>query len=141
MAAVRGQRSFDPMTGTTPTSASAETIGRAFAYAIARRDFGELRDLLHPDVELRALTPGRTWKPAGHDAAVDVLRTWFGDCLIDQVERVDATAVGDRSHVAYRFSGQRPDGPFVIEQQAYFTDRDGRIDSIRILCSGFRTPR
>ncbi len=129
------------MTETTPTNATAETVGGAFAYAIARRDFGELGDLLHPDIELRALTPRRTWERAGHDAALDVLRTWFGDCRIDQVERVDATAVGDRSHVAYRFTGQRPDGPFVIEQQAYFTERDGRIDWIRILCSGFRTPR
>jgi ketosteroid isomerase-like protein len=129
------------MTGTTPTRARADTIGSAFAYAIARRDFGELGDLLHPDVELHALTPRRTWQPAGHDAALDMLRTWFGECRIDQVERVDATAVGDRNHVAHRFTGQRPDGPFVIEQEAYFTERDGRIDWIRILCSGFRTPR
>jgi ketosteroid isomerase-like protein len=129
------------MTATTPTSARPETIGRAFAYAIARRDFRELGDLLHADVELRALTPRSTWEPAAHDAALDVLRTWFGDCRIDKVECVDGTAVGDRSHVAYRFTGQRPDGPFVIEQQAYFTERDGRIDWIRILCSGFRTPR
>lgn len=130
------------MTETTQTTAGAEMmIGRAFVYAIARRDFPELGDLLHPNVELRALTPGRTWEPAGHDAALDVLRTWFGDCQVDEVERVDARAVGDRNHLAYRFTGQRPDGPFVIEQQAYYTEREGQIDWIRILCSGFRTPR
>jgi hypothetical protein len=140
MAAQRARRSFTAMTEPTLISASADTIGRAFAYAIARRDFGELGDLLHADVELRALTPRRTWEPAGHDAALDTLRTWFGDCRIDEIERVDATSVGDRNHVAYRFTGQRPDGRFVIEQQAYFTERDGRIDWIRILCSGFRTP-
>lgn len=141
MAARRGGRSFAPMTATTPTSSRPGTIGRAFAYAIARRDFGELGDLLHADVELRALTPRRTWEPAAHDAALDVLRTWFGDCRIDKVGCVGGTAVGDRSHLAYRFTGQRPYGPFVIEQQAYFTERDGRIDWIRILCSGFRTPQ
>lgn len=129
------------MTETTQTSASADTIGRAFAHAIARRDFAELGDLLHPDVEFRALTPRRTWEPAGHDAALEMLRTWFGDCQVEEVERVDATAVGDRSHLAYRFTGQRPAGPFVIEQQAYYTEREGQIDWIRILCSGFRTPR
>jgi len=26
----------------------------------------------------------------------------------------------------------------VVEQQAYFTERDGRIDWMRVLCSGFR---
>ena len=129
------------MTETTQTRTSVDTIGRAFAYAIARRDFAELGDLLHPDVELRALTPGRTWEPADHDAALDVLRTWFGDCQVDEVDHVDATTVGDRSHIAYRFAGQRPDGPFVIEQQAYYTEYEGQIDWIRILCSGFRTPR
>jgi hypothetical protein len=129
------------MTENSHTTVSANTIGRAFAYAIARRDFAELGDLLHPQVELHALTPRRTWEPAGHDEALDVLRTWFGDCQVDQVERADATAVGDRSHIGYRFTGQRPDGPFVIEQQAYYTERDGQIDWIRILCSGFRPPR
>lgn len=129
------------MTETTQTTASADTIGIAFAYAIARRDFDELGDLLHPDVELRALTPRRTWEPAGHHEAIDVLRTWFGDCQVDEVERADATAVSDRSHIAYRFTGQRPDGPFVIEQQAYYTEREGQIDWIRILCSGFRSPQ
>ena len=129
------------MTEAIRTRTSADTIGRAFVYAIARRDFAELGDLLHPDVELRALTPGRAWEPAGHDAALEVLRTWFGDCQVDEVERVDATAVGDRSHIAYRFTGQRPHGPFVIEQHAYYTEDEGQIDWIRILCSGFRTPR
>ena len=141
MPALPARRSFAPMTQTTQSSARPETIGRAFAYAIARRDFAELGDFLHADVELRALTPRRTWEPAAHDAALDVLRTWFGACRIDEVECVDGAAVGDRSHVAYRFTGQRPDGPFVLEQQAYFTEREGQIDWIRILCSGFRTPQ
>ncbi len=140
MPPVRGRRSFTAVTETT-TSTGVETIGRAFAYAIARRDFGELGDLLHPDVELRALTPRRAWEPASHDAALEVLRTWFGDCRIDEVERIDASGVGDRSRIGYRFTGQRPDGAFVVEQQAYFTEREGRIDWMRILCSGFRTPR
>jgi hypothetical protein len=141
MPAVRAGRMFAAMTRAAPTRTHADTIGRAFAHAIARHDFGELGDLLHPNIDFRALTPRRSWEPADHDAAVEVLRTWWGDCQIDAVERVDATAVGDRQHVAYRFAGRGPDGPFAVEQQAYFTDRDGQIDWIRILCSGFTTPR
>lgn len=131
---------FATMTQTTPTTAGTDTIGRAFASAIARRDFGELGDLLHPDIELRALTPRRSWEPDGHEAAVQVLRTWWGDCRFDGIEHVEVGTVGDRGHVAYRFTGQRPDGPFVVEQQAYFTEQDGRIAWMRVLCSGFRTP-
>lgn len=141
MPARPARRSFARMTQTTTRSAGDDTVGAVFARAITRRDFTELGDLLHADVELRALTPGRTWEPVGHDAALGVLRTWFGDCRVDAVERVETGAVGDRGAIAYRFAGRRPDGPFVIEQQAYYTEREGQIDWIRILCSGFRPPR
>ena len=30
------------------------------------------------------------------------------------------------------------DGQFVVEQQAYYMQRDGRISWMRVLCSGFR---
>ena len=31
-----------------------------------------------------------------------------------------------------------PDGRFVVEQQAYLEERDGRIGWMRVMCSGFR---
>ena len=34
--------------------------------------------------------------------------------------------------------GHNPDGPFVVEQQAYYEERDGRIGWMRVICSGFR---
>ncbi|HTU28873.1 MAG TPA: hypothetical protein VMF07_05805 [Solirubrobacteraceae bacterium] len=40
--------------------------------------------------------------------------------------------------MSYRFRGVNPDGPFVIEQQAHYTESDGRITWMRVLCSGFR---
>lgn len=129
------------MADATSPAAGADAIGRAFASAIARLDFGELGALLHPDVDFRALTPRRTWEPGDHEAAVEVLRTWWGDCRIDGIERVDTSTVGDREHVAYRFTGQDEGGPFVVEQQAYYTEQDGRIVWMRVLCSGFRTPQ
>jgi hypothetical protein len=38
----------------------------------------------------------------------------------------------------YSFRGHDDRGPFVVEQLAYFTERDGRIDWLRVLCSGMR---
>jgi hypothetical protein len=32
----------------------------------------------------------------------------------------------------------RPDGRYLIEQQAYLSERDGKIGWLRILCSGLR---
>jgi hypothetical protein len=69
-----------------------------------------------------------------------VLRTWFGDCDIQQLLRIEADTVDQRHHIVYRFLGERHDRPFIIEQQAYYEENNGRIAWIRILCSGFQTP-
>jgi hypothetical protein len=113
-------------------------LGRAFAHALAHKDFDQAAGVLHPEIDFRALTPRRAWAPENHIEAVEVLRTWFGECRIEQIVRLDSDTFADRQHVAYRFRGHRPDGPFVIEQQAYFHERDGKIDWLRIMCSGFR---
>jgi hypothetical protein len=31
-----------------------------------------------------------------------------------------------------------PDGRFLVEQQAYIGERDGKIDWMRVVCSGYR---
>jgi hypothetical protein len=40
--------------------------------------------------------------------------------------------------LGYRLRVRNPDGLFVAEQQACYTERDGRISWMRVLCSGFR---
>jgi hypothetical protein len=116
------------------------TVGREFAESLAGKDFDQLRSLLHPEVDFRALTPRRGWEASGAAEVVDdVLRVWFEDS--DHLERlvsVETDSVGDRERIAYRLEGHNPDGSFVVEQQAYYTERDGRIDWMRVLCSGFR---
>ena len=129
-----GQITVDPGAATTD-----ERAGPAFAHALAARDFDKLRSLLDPEVEFRALTPRRSWEADGDSPTVDLFRNWFDEAtVIEQVERVDLDAVGDRQHLVYRFSGHDDEAPFVIEQQVYFTERDGRIDWMRMMCSGFR---
>jgi hypothetical protein len=56
------------------TEATATPLGTAFAHAIAAHDFAKLAELLHPEVEFRALTPRRSWEPAARDGALEVLR-------------------------------------------------------------------
>jgi hypothetical protein len=99
----------------------------------------QLQSLLHPEVEFRALTPRRTWEADGESPTVDLFRNWFDEAtVIEAVEQVETHTVGDRQHLVYRFSGHDDEAPFVIEQQVYFTERDGRIDWMRMMCSGFR---
>lgn len=117
-------------------------LGRAFAEALGRKDFDGVLALLSPQIDFGGLTPRRSWEAADAGSVVEkVLRTWFKDTVeIEEIDSIETGAVADRGHVAYRFRGRNEDGPFVIEQQAYFSERDGRIEWMRVLCSGYRSP-
>jgi hypothetical protein len=77
---------------------------------------------------------------SGPDAVLSVLLDdWFEPKHeIQGVEQLDGDVVVDRERVGYRFSVRNPDGSFLVEQQAYLSGADGRIDWMRVVCSGFR---
>jgi hypothetical protein len=130
----------------TPTSSATdprtELLGAAFALALARRDFAQLAELLCPDIEFRALTPRRAWEAATVPDTLHILGTWFDVAtVVDDVLAVRTHAVGDRHCVTYRFAGEQPQGRFVVEQHAYYTEREERVGWMRLLCSGFRPAR
>jgi hypothetical protein len=117
-----------------------DSLGAAFARALGAKDFARIRELLHPEVDFRGLTPSRFWEASDPDAVVStVLQRWFDEADdIRSVERVESDAFADRERVGYRLRVVNPDGRFVVEQQAYLTPRDGRIGWMRVLCSGYR---
>ncbi len=122
------------------TDTRTTSLGEAFADALSRKDFDEVTALLHSDVDFRGLTPGRMWEASDARSVVeDVLKSWFEPS--DELERLVSTqtdAFADRARVGYRLEGHNPDGPFVVEQQAYYEEREGRIGWMRVVCSGFR---
>lgn len=122
------------------TPFEAERLGAEFAAALAAKDFARAAALLHPQVDFGALTPRRSWDAhAPEQVVADVLRVWFDDaCELEELVQVEQDAFCDREHVAYRLRGRDADGPFLMEQQAYLTVRDGRIGWMRVLCSGKR---
>jgi hypothetical protein len=81
-------------------------------------------------------TPACRAAPAGR-AAIDPAPPGRED-EIEALERLDGDVFADRLRVGYRFAVTNPDGRFLVEQQAYLTERDGRIGWMRVLCSGFR---
>ena len=116
-------------------------VGRRFAEAIAGRNEDALRALLADDVDFRGLTPRKFWEATSPDEVAEVV---FGNWFEEQ-DRIDAVTVldegddvGDTHRVAYRFDLTTPDGPRVVEQQAYYRDRDDRLVYVRVVCSGFR---
>ena len=116
-----------------------DSLGTRFARALGSKDFETITSLLHPDVDLKGLTPGRHWEAVGHEGVNDVLQQWFEPS--DDIRDVVAVTTGrvvDRHHVSYRFVGTNPDGDFEVEQQMYYEHDDGSITMMRIMCSGFR---
>ena len=115
-------------------------IGADFARALAAKDSGRLLELMHPEIDFRGLTPNRSWEASGRDAVISMLLgEWFEDSdEIEALEGLEGDVVADRDRVGYRFSVTNPDGRFLVEQQAYLFARDGQIEWMRVLCSGFR---
>ena len=116
------------------------TLGTDFAQAFTDKDADRIRELVHPEIDFRALTPNRNWEARGPEALVSIL---FGDWLEDEeeveaLESVETDRVVDRERVGYRFRVGCPDGRYVVEQQAYIGERDGKIDWMRVVCSGYR---
>ena len=118
----------------------ATSLGADFAAALAAKDVARLLDLLHPEIDFRGMTPNRYWEAGDPEAVLAVLvGRWFEDKdEIESLEALDTDAFADRERVAYRFGVRNPDGRFLVEQQVYLTERDGRIGWMRVLCSGFR---
>lgn len=115
-------------------------LGREFAEAFGGKDFDRIAELLDPQVDFRGLTPRRTWQAASAAEAIsEVLTCWLEESdHVDELVSVEGGTFADRQTLSYQLRGHNEDGPFIFEQQAYFTEREGRIDWIRVLCSGFR---
>jgi hypothetical protein len=121
-------------------SQTTTTLGAEFARAFAAKDTARIRALIHPQIDFRALTPNQFWEASGPDAVLSIL---FDDWLeesdeVRALEQLESDTVVDRERIGYRFSVRNPDGEFLVEQQAYVRERDGVIDWMRVVCSGFR---
>ncbi|HLY50436.1 MAG TPA: hypothetical protein VKR21_14690 [Solirubrobacteraceae bacterium] len=120
-------------------AASSPTLGSRFAEALGRKDFDGIIELLDPKVDFKGLTPGRTWEATSAEAVDGILHQWFEESdELEGIVALESDSVSDRQRVAYRFHGRNPDGTFVVEQQAYYAEAEGRINWMRVLCSGFR---
>jgi hypothetical protein len=116
------------------------TLGVEFARALAAKDAARLRELLHPEIEFRALTPRRNWEANDPEATIAILLgKWFEESdAIEAIEQIESDAFADRQRVGYRFNVSNPEGNFLVEQQAYLSEQAGQIGWLRVLCAGYR---
>ena len=121
------------------------SVGGVFLEALATRDYQQMAGTLSADVRFRAMLPPGPMDWNGADAVAAVFTSWFGEA--EDFELIDATVgeVGGRLHLSWRLR-VRPapfgigEGWHLIEQQAY-ADAAETIDSLDLLCSGFRPDR
>ncbi len=117
------------------------STGEEFVRALATKDRERLRATLADQIDFKAMTPNRFWEGTTSRQVVDdiILGQWFeaGD-HIQEVCSITTGRISDRAHVAYRLRVRNAEGDFLVEQQAYFTSDGGKIDWMRILCSGYR---
>jgi len=115
------------------------SLGEDFARAVAAKDHDRVRQLLHPELDFRAMTPKRIWEAETPEDVISALGTWFdGGDEIHGLELVETDAFADRQRVGYRLRVHNADGEHLVEQQAYLSERDGRIGWLRIMCAGYR---
>jgi hypothetical protein len=90
-------------------------------------------------VDFRAMTPGRIWEADGPDDILVALDSWFdAQDVVEGVELIETDSFADRERVGYRLRVRNADGLHLVEQQAYLSEREGRIGWLRVLCSGYR---
>jgi hypothetical protein len=123
-----------------PPMETTTTLGTEFARALAAKDYDRITDLFHPEIDFRGLTPRRVWEAGDPATAIStILQQWFEDSdEIEALEYLETDSFADRERVGYRFRVRNPDGLFLVEQQVYLEERDGRIGWLRSVCSGFR---
>ena len=118
-----------------------KTAGEEFASILATKNPDRLRAMFADSLDFRALTPNNFWEAETPRQLVDEILygQWFEPTdHIQGVTTITTGRVADREHVAYRLRINNPGGNFIVEQQAYYTTNDGKIDWMRILCTGFR---
>jgi hypothetical protein len=115
-------------------------LARAYAEALAQKDYDAVTALMKPDIDFRGMTPRKIWESEDRDDVVSrILCSWFEDSdHIEELLQLETDEIADCERVGYRFRVTNPDGSWVVEQQAYVRESDGQIDWMRVMCSGYR---
>jgi TusA-related sulfurtransferase len=120
------------------TLSSEQRFGEDWIRAIAEGALERLETFCQPRVNSRLLTPGQF---TNLDKAADLVAKysdWFEGCTDFEVEASRIDRIGKRLGIFYRFLLRDRDDWYRIEQQLFCTLKDGRVQQLHLLCSGFQ---
>ena len=118
-----------------------QRLGEEWIQAITEGAFDRLGQFCQPGITGVLLTPNRSISLENADGLTTQYRRWFGDCTQFQVEASRVAPVGERLGIFYRFRVEEQEDWFSIEQQIFCTLKDGRVERLQLLCSGFQPVR
>ena len=113
------------------------TLGTDFAKAFAAKDADRIRELVHPEIDFRGLTPNRNWEASDPDTLVSILfDEWLEDSdEVEGIESVESDSFADRERVGYRLAVSLP-GRQLPRRAAGLhrgARREDRLDARRVL--------
>jgi hypothetical protein len=120
----------EELTGLTETT-------EVFVEALGRREFTTVQQCFAPEVRFRALVPPGLRDAAEASGAVEHLQGWFGEAEDFELLRSEVEPTSDRVRFHYQIRLRDEDGWSVIDQSGYTNGAD-RIESLDLVCSGFR---
>ena len=118
-----------------------EQLGEDWIQAIIGKDFGHIMALCHLDVKSTLLLPKRIDQLENSADLTGKVEDWFSEYDFIKKEYSRVAMVGEKLGIFYRFRCMESGGTDMIEQQLYCTIREGRIEQLRLICSGFQPDR
>ena len=114
-------------------------LANALTDAIVARDVSRAVALLHPEIDFRAMTPNKFWEASGPAEVDAILRDWLEDPdeELQSIEATQPVALLNTVRTGWLVHISDSRGPHLFEQQAYVRERDGQIDWMRVICSGW----
>ena len=115
-----------------------QRFGEAWVRSVSDAAPARIETFCHPDMVSVVLTPKRYMTLENAPALVAKYRDWFGTCTDFQLVTSRVGWVGERLGIFYSFLLQDGGDWYRIEQQLYCTLREGRVEKLHLLCSGFQ---
>jgi hypothetical protein len=112
----------------------------AWVEALADRDSTRLADVLADDVHLRALLPSGLVDLTGRDALLGEFKRWFDGMDIVRVADATAQPFSDRILLHYELEVGKDDRRWIVAQSVASIVKDGRVETLDLVCTGFRPP-
>jgi TusA-related sulfurtransferase len=126
------------MTGIQVNDPRSQWVGEEWIRAIIEKDFQRVSEICQPDVVSRLMTPKLMTSLENVSAITQKVEGWYHDCDSIQKEQARVAQVGEKLAIFYRLRLEKNGVLSTIEQQLYCSLREGRIDTLSLLCSGFQ---